>query len=208
MSSNIGGWGCTTGRSGPDCTVGPGSGPDCTVGPGSGPDCTVGPRSGPDCAVGPRSGRDCAVTHSFALESYKAASSATPAVRMVPGVPRGFWEGVLLLGISPELTLLKRKVVFLQGSLHKPMFAGGRVALPFPEREANHIRVAVRCRPFNPKEHSEAWADVHQNILFTVLGFLVVSSFVNIFFFLVFWFCSCLLGGLQKNVSFLLPCQE
>ena len=34
----MGGWGCTTGRSGPDCTV------------------------------GPRSGRDCAVTRSFALQ--------------------------------------------------------------------------------------------------------------------------------------------
>ena len=62
----------------------------------SGPDCTVGPRprlhrapiapSGPDRAPiapsGPDQGPDCAVTRSFA---YKAASSATPAVRMVPG---------------------------------------------------------------------------------------------------------------------------
>ena len=53
----MGGWGCTTGRSGPDCTVGPrsGPGPNCAVGPRSGPDCAVGPGSGPDCAVGPRS---------------------------------------------------------------------------------------------------------------------------------------------------------
>ena len=69
-------------RSGPDCTVGPRSGPDCTVGPRSGPDCAVGPRSGPDCAVGPRSGE---IALSLVALLYKAASSATPAVRMVPG---------------------------------------------------------------------------------------------------------------------------
>ena len=70
----MGGWGCTTGRSGPGA-IGPRSGPDCTpigpdctVGPRSGPDCAVGPRSDPDCAVGPRSGRDRAVTRSFALQ--------------------------------------------------------------------------------------------------------------------------------------------
>ena len=73
----------------------------------SGPDRAPIALSGPDRAPsGPdHAGRDCAVTRSFALESYKAASSATPAVRMVPGVPRGFWEGVVLLGISPELII-------------------------------------------------------------------------------------------------------
>ena len=59
-----------------------------------GPDCAVGRQLGPDCAVGPR--RDCAVTLSFALQSYNAASSSKP----------GFWEGVVLLGISPELFFL------------------------------------------------------------------------------------------------------
>ena len=42
----MGGWGCTTGRSGPDCTVGPRSGPDCTVGPRSGPIAPSGPDQG------------------------------------------------------------------------------------------------------------------------------------------------------------------
>ena len=92
---------CAVGpRSGPDCTVGPRSGPDCTVGPRSGPDCAVGPRSGPDCAVGPRSGRDCVVTLSFALQSYNTASSAKPVA--VRSARIRFWEGVVLLGISPE----------------------------------------------------------------------------------------------------------
>ena len=81
----MGDWGCTTGRSAPDCTVGPRSGPDQAPIAPSGPDRAPIAPSGPDCAVGPRSGRDCAVTRSFASESYKAASSATPAVRMVPG---------------------------------------------------------------------------------------------------------------------------
>ena len=87
-------------RSGPDCAVWPRSGPDCTVGPRSGPDCAVGPRSGPDRAPIAPSG-DCAVTLSFALQSYNAASSAKPVAGRSARIR--FWEGVVLLGISPEL---------------------------------------------------------------------------------------------------------
>ena len=55
---------------------------------------TIGARLGPDQGE---------IALSLVALLYKAASSATPAVRMVRGVPRGFWEGVVLLGISPEL---------------------------------------------------------------------------------------------------------
>ena len=69
----MGGWGCTTGRSGPDCTV-----------------------------VGPRSGRDCAVTRSFALQggilSNTGGKDGPGAFREDSG------KGVVLLGISPELS--------------------------------------------------------------------------------------------------------
>ena len=94
----MGGWGCTTGRSGPDCTVGPRSGRDCNVpdraapsGPDRGPtqsgpvNCTklahhgtIGARLHRRAPIGLRlrrrpdrprlSGRDCAVTRSFALQ--------------------------------------------------------------------------------------------------------------------------------------------
>ena len=60
--------------------------------------------SGPDRALiapaGPDQGE---IALSLVALLYKAAPSATPAVRMVPGVSRAFWEGVVLLGISPEL---------------------------------------------------------------------------------------------------------
>ena len=103
-------------RSGPDCTVGARLhrlGPIGPIAPrsGPGPDCTVRPRSGPDCAVGPRSGRACAVTRRFALESYKAASSATPAVRMVPVC------SVRILGGCGAVGDIAR-AYFLQGSCH------------------------------------------------------------------------------------------
>ena len=125
-----------TGRSGPDCTVGPHRAPIAPLGPDrgpvapsgpdrapiaagppiapSGPDCAVGPRSGPVAPLGPDrapialSGPDRApiapsgpdqgeIALSLVALLYKAASSATPAVRTVRGVPRGFWEGVVLL---------------------------------------------------------------------------------------------------------------
>ena len=68
----MGGWGCTTGRSGPDCTVGPRSGPIAPSVPDRAPIAPSGPDQGE-------------IALSLVALLYKAASSATPAVRMVPG---------------------------------------------------------------------------------------------------------------------------
>ena len=102
-----------------DCTVGPRSGPDCTIGPQSGPIAPSGPDrapiapSGPDRAPIAPSGPDQGkIALSLVALLYKAASSATPAVSTVRGVPRGFWEGVVLLGISPELIVFSSYVYF------------------------------------------------------------------------------------------------
>ena len=118
----MGGWGCATGRSGRDCTVGPRSGPGCTVGPlPSGPYRAPIAPSGPDRApIAPSRPDQGEIALSLVALLYKAASSATPAVRMVTAegfhqgstrVPPGFHQGStrvppgfhMLLGISPEL---------------------------------------------------------------------------------------------------------
>ena len=49
----MGGWGCTTGQSGPIATSGPDRAPIAVSGPDRAPIAPFAP-SGPDCAVGPR----------------------------------------------------------------------------------------------------------------------------------------------------------
>ena len=68
-------------RSGPDCTVGPRSGPIAPSGPDRAPIAPSGPDRAP-IAPGPDQGE---IALSLVGLLYKAASSATPAVRMVPG---------------------------------------------------------------------------------------------------------------------------
>ena len=93
MSCNIGGWGCTTGRSGPDCTVGPRSGPIAPSGPDQAPIAPSGPDrapiapSGPDQAPTAPSGPDRGPTQSGPVNCTKLASSSfaidTVAIRML-----------------------------------------------------------------------------------------------------------------------------
>ena len=79
----MGGWGCTTGRSGPDCTVGPRSGPIAPSGPDRAP---IAP-SGPDRAPIAPSGPDRGPTQSGPVNCTKLASPSfaidTVAVRML-----------------------------------------------------------------------------------------------------------------------------
>ena len=72
----MGGWRCTTGRSGPRLHRRAPIGPDCTVGPDWAP---IAPSIAPS---GPNQGE---IALSLVALHYKAASSATPAVRMVSG---------------------------------------------------------------------------------------------------------------------------
>ena len=78
----MGGWGCTTGRSGPDCTVGPRSCPIAPSGPDRAPIAPSGPDRAPIAPSGPDQGE---IALSLVALLYKAASSATPVVGMVPG---------------------------------------------------------------------------------------------------------------------------
>ena len=71
------GWGCTTGRSGHDCLVGPPFGPRLS-GPDRDPIALSGPDRTPIAPSGPDQGELVALL-------YKVASSAIPAIRMIPG---------------------------------------------------------------------------------------------------------------------------
>ena len=90
--------------SGPDrapiALSGPDRAPIAPSGPDREPIAPSGPDREPIAPSGPDRGE---IALSLVALLYKAASSATPAVRTVRRVPRGFWEGVVLLGISPEL---------------------------------------------------------------------------------------------------------
>ena len=88
--------------SGPDRTPIAPSGPDRAPIAPSGPDRAPIAPSGPDrapIAPGPDQG---AIALSLLALLYKV-TTRHPQQSRSRGVPRGFWEGVVLLGISPEL---------------------------------------------------------------------------------------------------------
>ena len=92
--------------SGPDrapiAPSGPDRAPIALSGPDRAPMAPSGPDRAPIAPAGPDQGE---IALSLVALLYKAASSATPAVRMVPGVPRAFWEG---WGYRPSLFFFAR----------------------------------------------------------------------------------------------------
>ena len=109
----MGGWGCTTGR------------------------------SGPDCAVGPRSGRDCAVTRSLL---YKAASSATPAVRMVPGRSARILGGCGAVGDIARAFAFFLSFFFWGGGRGRWLIEGTHFAAVSKSREKTSSKVGGSTR--------------------------------------------------------------
>ena len=94
---------------GPIAPSGPDRAPIAPSGPDQAPIAPSGPDRAPIAPSGPDPGK---IALSLVALLYKAASSATPAVRMVPG---RFWEGVVLLGISPELIWLRKQMRMVRG---------------------------------------------------------------------------------------------